>query len=299
VTSQNPENGVSPDSRHPDCRFVIDNAEAFALGALDRADQSRIEQHLILCGPCRRAIAEVRRVTNLLPFLAAPAVPSPSVKRALFERIADAPPQPEPVMNPWIPRSEAAPEPASLTRKAATSPTLWQRWLPTTLVAPLAIALLILAAWANSLRNEVSYLEAEREQQTALAGSMAGDGTMQLYAFKPACETCAKKASGRFGGNPDGSVGVVIAWNLDPNERHQVWCVDEKGEKWLVSNLDVAPSGSVFQTVSFPEPLAGYQQIYLARHDGTADPDAELLVALNEQGGEDEPAAEPAVPTGT
>jgi len=299
VTSRNPENGASPDSRHLECRHVIDNAEAFALGALDGAERSRIEQHLILCGACRRAVADVRRVTDLLPFLAEPATPPASVKTALFDRIArEASDPPMPSMNPWVPTGVAASTPSQSAVGSGRPASSWQRWLPPALLAPLALVLLVTAAWANSLRNELDYLEAERNSRSALATAFNAEDGMQLYSLKPACPTC-NKGGGRFGGNPDGSVGVVVAWNLDPNEQHQVWCVDDKGEKWMVSTLDVEPSGNVIQTVSFPQPLSGYRQIYVARHDGTADPDAELLVAMDEETPESDGTAEPSVPSGT
>jgi hypothetical protein len=291
VTTSQPDNGRSADSRHYACAFVIDNAEAFALGALEPAEQSTIEQHLVWCGRCRRAVAEARKATDLLPLLAPIATPSPSVKSALMERIQreQARPQPQPMANPWAPTTAPVPLAHSSTGSA------WQRWLPSVVVAPLAIALVVLAAWTNSLRHEVEYLEAE-QQATVVANGGTG---MQLYAMNPTCPTCTKTASGHFGGDPDGSVGVVVAWNLDPNEQHQVWCVDRNGEKWMVTDLDVEPSGDVVQTISFPQPLGGYQQIYVARHDGTADPDAELMVSMDKQQSEETPTTEPAVPAGT
>jgi hypothetical protein len=297
VTSQNRDNGLSPDNRHHECRHVIDNAEAFALGALDHADRSSIEQHLIWCGPCRRAVADARRATDLLPFLATPAAPSSAVKTRLFDRIDGDQDSPSPSlarMNPWVPETGRTGEQTGTGRPASS----WQRWLPPAVLAPLALVLLVTAAWANSLRNEVDYLESERDQQVALAGAVGGQSDMQLYSFEPACPTC-NDANGRFGGNPNGSVGVVVAWNLDPSEQHQVWCVDDQGEKWMVTNLDVEPSGNVFQTVSFPQPLGGYQQIYVARNDGTADPDAELMVAMDEKSPDEEPTSGTPVPTGT
>ena len=171
--------------------------------------------------------------------------------------------------------------------RAATGKTgNWRRWIPPAVITPLAIALLVLAAWTNSLRNEVNALRAEQQEGFTVA---SGNG-MQLYTMRSDCPTCNPAASGRFGGNPDDSVGVVIAWNLDPNAQHQIWCIDKNGEKWMITTLDVEPTGDVVQAVSFPQPLGGYQQIYVARHNGTADPDTELLVAMDEQQPEETPA---------
>ena len=64
MTSSYPENGMSIDRLQRACGFATENAEAFALGALDEREHRCIEQHLLWCGPCRLAVAEARRVTD-------------------------------------------------------------------------------------------------------------------------------------------------------------------------------------------------------------------------------------------
>lgn len=291
MTSSFPENGKSMHSRQRECGFATEHAEAFALGALDHPDHSRVEQHLSWCGPCRRAVAQARRVTDLLPLLAEPATPSPSVKTALLDRIASVPTGgPPPLPNPW-PRVM----PPAAAKRASRPTASWRRWLPSVVIAPLAIALLVLAAWTNSLRNEMDGLRAEQREGIEI---VAGNG-MQLYAMRSDCPTCNRAASGRFGGDPNGSVAFVIAWNLDPTAQHQIWCIDRNGEKWLITTLDVEPTGNVVQMINFPQPLGGYEQIYVARHNGTEDPDAELMVAMDNPQPEDVPTSEVAVPADT
>ena len=279
-----------PDAAHgavtADCMFSQENLEAFALGALGGNERSRMEQHLAWCGPCRRGLAEIRRITTLLPFLSPPAVPSAAAKAALFKRIAENTTEhAENRMipgNPWIPREpRARPKPAGGNK---TPPAPWQRWVAPGLIAPLAICLIVLSAWTNSLRNEVNMLRSAEASRMTSAVTAPAQPDMQLYSFRPACEKCKEKqASGQLGGNPDGSTGIVVAWDLDPNEKHQVWCVDTQGQKRLVSDLHVAQTGNVVQTVNFPHPIGGYEQIYVARQDGTEGASAELLVAVNEE----------------
>lgn len=197
--------------------------------------------------------------------------------------------------NPWESRPDASTHIQEQALEAEPRAGIWQRWVVPGVVAPLAICLLLLSAWTNSLHNEVENLRSSGGGEvTTTQDSGAIPYDMQLYEFKPACEKCEdRQASGQFGGNPNGSVGVVVAWNLDPNEKHQVWCVDINGEKMLVTDLDVEFTGNVFQTVNFPQAIGGYQQIYVARHDGTADPDAELLVAMNDDHEIDSPVSTP------
>lgn len=286
MTHQHPGPGAARDAMNTDCGFCQDNLDAFALGALRGTERSRVEQHLLWCGPCRRLHAEIRRITDFLPFLSHPAVPSETAKTRLFERIAadraDVPANPAVNTNPWI-STEPVSRPKRETRNNAQA-AAWQRWIAPGLIAPLAICLVVLSAWANSLQNELSVLRSAEASPTNAVVPAPPPSDMQLYAFRPACETCGEKqASGQLGGNPGGNTGIVVAWDLDPNEKHQVWCVDSQGQKRLVTDLRVQRTGSVVQTVSFPHPIGGYEQIYVARHDGTADPDAELLVAMNEQ----------------
>ena len=274
------------DDMTADCTFVRDNLDAYVLGALSDTEASQITRHLDSCDDCRQQYMEALHVTMLLPLLAEQVDPPASSKSRLLDRIASTPatPHPKPAMigNPWD--TASAPAPAEpVPGKQGNIP--WQRWIAPALVAPLAICLIILSAWTHSLQNEVEHLRSQGTSgviSTETSNTLAYD--MQLYQFTPACEDCEEQqASGQLGANPNGNVGVVVAWNLDPNEKHQVWCIDSQGEKTMVSNLEVEYTGNVFQTVNFPQPLGGYQQIYVARHDGSDDPDAELMVAVNHQ----------------
>lgn len=278
-----------------DCALCRDHLEEFALGILNPHAATQVEEHIYACAACRTEYEDIYRVTWMLPFLAEPVDPSPHVKDALFARIARAEHEDSnPVVvldNPWasIDQPDAV---AASTSKAS----IWQRWVMPGVIAPLAICLIVLAAWANSLGNNTDDVRPPADENIAAIGvpTDASRG-LQLYAFKPACENCTQNhASGQLGGNPSGNVGVVVAWNLDPNEQHQVWCVDDEGKKLLITDLDVEYTGNVSQTVNFPEALGGYQQIYVARHDGTADPDAELMVAINDQHQIDAPGSTPA-----
>jgi len=296
VTTHIPEHGAPDDDCIIDCASCQDHLHELALGILPEDLSASMIDHIDICAACRAEYGRMRRTTRLLPFLAEPTEPEPAAKDLLLARIArvaqDEAEPPVVLHNPWASMAED-PQP---TPPATSSdrPSIWQRWVMPGVVAPLAICLILLSAWANSLRNEVDHLRESGSQEIALAEEAASSPyELQLYEFRPACENCAQsQASGKFGGNPDGTVGVVVAWNLDPDETHQVWCINHMGEKLLITDLEVE-GGNVFQTVNFPEAIGGYQQIYVARHDGTEDPDAELLVAMNDPQQTDPPASTP------
>jgi len=62
-----------------------DDLEAYALGALDRDDEARFDDHLSSCGRCREGLASYVSVTNALrqiPQVLAPPAPLPATVRA-------------------------------------------------------------------------------------------------------------------------------------------------------------------------------------------------------------------------
>lgn len=173
MTQHHPESGAFSEARIAECQLCLDNAEAYALHALAADERMTMDQHLQWCGACRRAITEVRRVTNVLPFLAVPAVPSASAKAGLFARIAEddvaetaAAPAAIVSANP----REAGP---GMLRTPAKNPSSgaspWQRWIAPAIIAPLAICLVLLAGWTNSLRNEVDTLQARQQSPVTIA----------------------------------------------------------------------------------------------------------------------------------
>lgn len=272
-----------------DCAFVQDNLEAEALDILEPAAHARVQRHLQFCGPCRRALADLRSVVDLLPLLSEPATPSPMAKARLFQQIADesqARPRLVATTNPWEPKPADDPPPANPPASGSNGNPGWQRWMMPAMVAPLAVAIIVLAAWANALQND---LDATRGGERDAVAEIAADRSanqMRLYSLEPSCPDCDETpASGHLGGNPDDNVGILVAWNLDPNDRHEVWCEDRDGKIIRVSDLQVEQSGQVFQTLNFPDAIGGYTTIYVTRDDGTE----EMRVALHEDpSGDDE-----------
>ena len=110
-------------------------------------------------------------------------------------------------------------------------------------------------------------------------------GNIQVYAM----ESTEGSTGGHIGADPEESDGVVVAWNLDPNQQHHVWCINRQGERIRVAELRVGESGSVMQSLTFPEAIGGYDHIYVARDDGTE----ELSVKPNQGTTEPFPTDEP------
>ncbi len=79
-----PRDDVGPDDH------VEDLIAGYALGALETDEMLAVERHAGYCPSCARLLAETRRTAAMLPFVAAPAGPSPDVKATLFARISQS-----------------------------------------------------------------------------------------------------------------------------------------------------------------------------------------------------------------
>ena len=285
MTDHTSDTNRAPGPFKQECDLVQDLLEAEALDILEPAEHARVQRHVQLCGACRRELADLHRVADLLPLLSEPATPSPMVKARLFQQIADeSEPGPRLVSfgNPWVDGSSPTHDsPAPAPVSGGGDRPNWRSWVMSALVAPLAIALIVMAAWSSSLRNDLEVARSGEERGTvAEIAAGAGPNGMKLYSMEPSCPTCDDTpASGHLGGDPEENVGVLVAWNLNPEEKHEVWCEDRDGKLIRVSDLMVEQSGEVAQTVNFPDAIGGYTTIYVTRNDGTE----EMRVALNEE----------------
>jgi anti-sigma-K factor RskA/putative zinc finger protein len=64
---------------------VLDDLEAYALGALDRADAERVAQHLATCASCRAEAAMLAEVVATLPESVAVREPRPALRERLLQ----------------------------------------------------------------------------------------------------------------------------------------------------------------------------------------------------------------------
>ncbi len=250
------------------CAFTEENAAGYALGALDRFDRSLIEHHLRWCSRCREIVQAAENVTAYLPFLSpAVAPPSPDVRTRLMERIASdltGPIIEVPPVSSRLARAadtkDSGPAPVPLQRR-------WTRFLPAALVAPLAIALIVVLAWANNLQDTIDEQEIALANQQQLNRAIANGGEVQLYSMEPRCSEC--KGGSRLGIDKEDGVGMVVAWDLDPKQKHSVWGVNDKGDKEWVSTLEVDPDGAAIQAFGFPGDASSYTEVFISSGNGS------------------------------
>lgn len=250
-----------------ECAFVDDNVEAFVLRALDLSDQQRIALHLRWCSRCRAVADTYADIPRLLPFTAPLADdPSPNVKVRLMDRVAHE--------ADVAAAAPSAPVVETTTRKTRSARlTTWQRRIMPTAAIMLTVALLFVSAWGIGLQNEIESLRAEANQPTNFTGQPVA--SPRLFTTKPACSNCTGVA--QLGADPGKTTAVLMAWGLDPNQTHEVWCMHENGETKRVAILEVNASGDAMQTLTFSQPIAGYLEIRIVKQD---DASPELIFSV-------------------
>ncbi len=245
-----------------ECLFCMEHLDEAAMRILDEDVQARVECHLAKCSICRDELAEIERTLQSLAYSVDQIEPPVSSRDKLLlalESERDSAPAP-------IPTAErpAPARPRKTTRLPRQIP-----WSYGSVFAGFAVALLLLGAW--------NFLPFQSD------GDGLPAGQIQVMAMDLTCPDCHHQTGGQIGADPEENDGLVVAWNLDPKRKHEVWCVNSEGKHEKVGDLDVADTGSVMQTVSFPDAVGGYQQIYVIRDDGAE----ELTVKPDKSGEQD------------
>jgi len=145
---------------------------AHALHALDADDERIVVEHLAGCERCREQLRELESVASTLAYAAPAAAPPPELRARLLEEIG-----------PTVVTAEPTPEPADRGR--------WWWWPRASVVAvpALGLALLALAIWNVSLRNDVRNGEVQAVAPAPQVGSVVAyrDGQATLFgALRPA-----------------------------------------------------------------------------------------------------------------
>lgn len=244
-----------------ECAFVDDNVEGFVLRALDLSDQQRIAVHLRWCERCRAVASGYAEIPRLLA-ASAPLVegPSPEVRTRLMDQVARSM---EPEASETMREAPAASRAAQPRATSSSRLVAWQRRILPAATALLTVAFLLVSAWGIGLESEIKDLRAQVVPQATFSGQPLA--SPRLFTTKPACAGCTGTA--QLGADPGKSTGLLMAWGLDPNQTHEVWCMHENGDSNLVAVLDVNANGDAMQTLTFSKPIAGYLEIRIVKQN--------------------------------
>jgi hypothetical protein len=145
---------------------VLDDLDAYALGALDRADAERVAPHLATCASCRRAAASLALVVDALPDTVELREPPASLRESVLTAAA---------------RDTERPSAASARRWSfgAVRPAR-------VAFAGLAAAVIVLAAADVEAYQRTTTITAQRDQLYSLMESMRQGGREWYMAGKDA-----------------------------------------------------------------------------------------------------------------
>ncbi|MDQ3654943.1 MAG: anti-sigma factor [Chloroflexota bacterium] len=271
-----------------ECAFVLENIEGFALDALDRFERGMVEHHLRWCASCQAEASRYERVVEQFPFAVTPVTePGPGLKARLFERIeAEGKAAQRTPSRRTVERNPESPE------ARETSPGWW-RYASAALIAPLALSLLIMGVWANSMRNDLNEQGTDLQSQAQLNQVLADGGQVVLYSVEKekSCPTC--HGSGQLGMSESNDMGMVLGWNFDPGKRHDVWAVSRDGDTMKMCELEVDPAGSVMQMFTFPDAPSDFTEVYITDEHGEMTYVSHLAQADDATPGDDTDAGSP------
>jgi hypothetical protein len=194
---------------------VLDELDAYALGALDRADAERIAQHLSTCPSCSSDAAALAEVVDALPDTVAIRDPSPALRDRLLEA-ARADLKPAPVRRG-----------VSFGRVRA-----WPL-----LIAALASAVIVLSAIDLSSYQQLQTASAERDGYAVVAESLRQGARVWYMAGR---DDFAGSGGTLFDPRAEGKQPFVLFHDLRKIPAGKVLTV------WLVS-----PSGTWARAASF------------------------------------------------
>jgi hypothetical protein len=229
------------------CDEVQELLPLYALGVLDDNETAQVAEHLPLCPSCTADLVRFESVTGALAAPLEPIAPDPSIRAALFDRIAETP------QETVAPAQIAAPAPVSMppnvTPISRKRNAPWKAWFATA-----AAVLLILAGgagyWINSLTNDRD----DAEQTVAmLTEFMAPGSTTVTLPPMTASNYGDLQGSSKLMKDPDGDMLLLVA-NCPPSTDdrvYKVWvAIGEK--RMVVGDMTIDSSGSGWMPVSFP-----------------------------------------------
>ncbi|MEK6208044.1 MAG: anti-sigma factor [Chloroflexota bacterium] len=140
---------------------VLDDLDAYALGALDDADAGRVASHLAVCGSCRADAASLAEVVGALPDSVPLREPRPALRERVLAAARNGAGAPKPARRGW-----------SLGRVR-----VWPM-----LVAGLASIVIVLGAADVAAYRQLTTLSAERDNYSLVVQSFRQGGRVWYMA---------------------------------------------------------------------------------------------------------------------
>ena len=211
------------------CAEVAELAPAFVLGALGAAEADAVRSHLAECPELHAEMAELHSVVPALFEAVEPVAPPAGLKdRILAAAAADlaarrgAAAQPAPVQP--VSAQPLPTRPAEVPRRGTDFGSVFRRPIWSAVAIAAALAVVALGVWNVQLRDQLTGLEAYRNDVVKILDAAAQPGAQLAVLTDP---TGGRGPSGLAAVAADGSVAMVMR-DLKPTTGTQVY------EAWLI-----------------------------------------------------------------
>ena len=229
---------------------VLDDLEAYALGALDRADAERVAQHLVVCASCRSHAASLAEVVGTLPDTVTPRDPRPALRDRILAAVR--------------------------TETRGSAPVSSRRWSfgavrPSRIAfAGLFASVIVLGAADIDAYQRTTAITAQRDQLYGLIESMRQGGREWYMAGK---DSFAGAGGTLYDPRADGKQPFVLFHDLPPIAAGKVLTV------WLVSPdstwaraATFQPNGQDVQAVRINMEVSGFDRCAVTLEDSSWGP---------------------------
>jgi anti-sigma-K factor RskA len=222
---------------------VLDELEAYALGALDPTDAERVAQHLATCASCRADAAALGEVVGALPDTVALREPRPVLReRLLAAARADVPSPPR--------------QPTWSFGRVRVWPML---------IAGLASAVIVLSAIDLSSYQQLQTASAERDGYAVVAESLRQGARVWYMAGK---DDFAGSGGTLFEPRAEGKQPFVLFHDLPKTPAGKVltvWLVSPDGAWARAATFN--PDGRDIQVVQITMEVAGFDRCAVSLDD--------------------------------
>lgn len=234
------------------CQEIHELLPAYSIGATDSSENQLVESHLLGCPEARAELAGYRALAATMLLSTPPLEPPPGLAHRLLEA-TQAQPARQPAQDSLVQR-------------------LWEllsapRMRPAYAVAALALVLLVGMSlfWSQqlqSLRAEQELMARQLAQQADLLG-LVGEGELLRISIPAAPAGADTGANATVVGNPEATVGFLVAENLPqlaPDQIYQVWLIRDD-ERISGGLFEVDPEGNGRLAFQAPRPLKEFDAV--------------------------------------
>ncbi len=262
------------------CEEAKELIPSYSIGALDKEEAGKLEEHIANCPECSALYLEFVEVAGHIPFALQDTAPSPELKERLFARIDQL---------EETPTEAVLPLRIAYTPPSADYATPVPSRLPWGFTAVGIAAVMILAVWIGTLHTRLAQLEdrynivsSSLEQQSEMLEGMTGTATL-VKGLEGT--NMAPEAKGMMFLSPSNTDALLVIFGLPPvtgDKTYQLWLITDS-TRVSGGTFTTNERGYAMTAVEAPMPLKNFQSVGVTTEPkgGSTWPSGERVMAAN------------------